>query len=263
MRKRALLIGVLVLVLAACGGNDGNNDNESPAGNDSVQATPSPDATEPVSDSVEISQYEPGVYTQSGLTVLRHKVFSQDEVTYVIGEVRNDTSQMLAIGAAYVIPLDANGFTLGPAVSASSLLTNIPPGQVYYVAANFPTPADFGETAIWVQNEPADMMPLTGYFELPATIESQGMAEGIYTIRGTVQNTSDQPLYFPVIDVVLIGPDDDLVGFSHGRLTTADPGAAWPAGESVPFEAQFVGLAVPPEQVTNVRVLAVGYALVE
>jgi hypothetical protein len=66
-----------------------------------------------------------------------------------------------------------------------------------------------------------------------------------------------------VIDVALIGPDEELVGFVHGRLTTIGPGVAWPAGESVPFEARFTGLAVMPEQVTSIRVMAVGYAMTE
>ena len=89
---------------------------------------------------------------------------------------------------------------------------------------------------------------------------SQSIGEnGLYTVSGTAQNTTQDDLYFPVIDVALIGPDDDLVGLAHAVLFTGRDDGVWPAGAEAPFEAQFSFLSVGPELVSEVRISAVGY----
>ncbi len=96
---------------------------------------------------------------------------------------------------------------------------------------------------------------------LPVTVDSHGVGDGVpYVARGTAQNTSGKDLMFPVIDIVLIGPDDNLVGLGHGLVTDGLTDNVWAAGGTVTFEASFAFIAAAPEQITGVVATAAGYA---
>lgn len=248
MRHRRLLLLVLVLVLAACQG-------------DSKPAPPTTPPSTPVTPEdagVELMPLTPGLKVREGLTVLAHNEGVQQDTAFFFAEVRNDSGQYLSQVDAVIYPLDANNLKLGQ-VSAAPLMTDIPPGQVFYVGAVFAPPADYTDSQRWLWYTPAERPTLRGHFDLPVTIEAQGSAEnGLYVISGTAQNISDADLHYPLVDVALIGPDDDLVGLTHAAVITEREGV-WPAGTAARFTATFPFVAVTPELITGARILAAGY----
>ncbi len=244
-----VLLGV-VLILVACQGEDRPAPTETPSN------TPVP--TEEEAASVELVPLTPGLKQRDGLTVLAHSEGVSGGTVYFFAEVRNDSGQYLSQIDALIYPLDADNLKLGQ-VSAAPLMTDIPPSQVFYVGAAFAAPEGYADTQRWLWYTPAEQPTLRGHFGLPVIIETRGVDEnGLYVVSGTAQNDSGVDLYYPLVDVALIGPDDDLVGVTHAAVSTEREGV-WPAGTTAHFTALFRFLVGSPEQVTDARALAAGY----
>jgi hypothetical protein len=250
MPGRLWLLFALLLALVACQGGDKPDSTATP------EVTPvTPEATSAVIEPVPLT---PGLKVRDGLTVLAHSEGVREGTVYFFAEVRNDSGQYLSQVDAIIYPLDADNLKLGQ-VSAAPLMTDIPPGQVFYAGATFTAPAAYADTQRWLWYTPARQPTLRGHFGLPVTVTTRGTDEnGLYRVSGTAQNDSGVDLYYPLIDVALIGPDDNLVGVTHAAVSTEREGV-WPAGTQAQFTATFRFLEVPPEQVTDVRALAVGY----
>lgn len=263
MRKWLMVVGVLlalVLMLAACGGD---SKDDKPGGGD-VPPGVDPDATEEVFEGYDLLPIEPGLKMQSGLTMRTYSLGKLNDIVYFYGEVQNDTGQTLHQVESYLYLVDAENFRYEE-TTASSMLIDIPPGQVFYIGGDFTTSDAYADAQIWVRYETGEVLTgLQGYFNLPVTVDSRGPSEGIaYLVSGTAQNTSGQVLRYPVIDVALIGPDDNLVGLAHGTLATTTTDGTWPAGETAAWNAAFGFMSVPPESVVDVRVSVSGYAVVD
>jgi len=252
MRNWLPLLLILALTLAACG--DDSTPSPVPTGTPAgLEATAEPQSA------FELEPLVPGLRVRNGLTVLAHSEGVREGMGYFFAEMRNDSDRWLGQVDAVIYALDQDGLKLDE-ISANPLITDIPPGQVFYAGQSFPLPDGYADTQRWLWYTPADEPSLQGVFNLPASVISQSMGEnGLYTVSGTAQNTAGADLYFPVIDVVLIGPDDDLVGLAHAALLTGRDDGMWPAGAEAPFEAQFPFISVGPELVSEVRISAVGY----
>ncbi len=250
MRHRLWLLLVVVLALGACQGDDTLTVTETPP--------VTPVTPEAVPAAIELVPLTPGLKQRDGLTVLAHSEGVREGMAYFFAEVRNDSGYYLSQVDALIYPLDANHFKLGQ-VSAAPLMTDIPPGQVFYVGATFAAPAAYADTQRWLWYTPAEQPTLRGHFGLPVVVETRGVDEnGLYVVSGTAQNDSGVDLYYPLIDVALIGPDDNLVGVTHAAVSTEREGL-WPAGTQARFTARFYFLPVLAEQVTGARALAAGY----
>lgn len=250
MPHRLWLLFVVLLALVACQADNKPDSTATP------EVTPvTPEATTAV---IELVPLTPGLKVRDGLTVLTHSEGIREGTVYFFAEVRNDSGQFLSQIDALIYPLDADHLKLGQ-VSAAPLMTDIPPGQVFYAGTAFAAPETYADMQRWLWYTPAEQPTLRGRFGLPVTVETRRADENrIYMVSGTAQNDSGVDLYYPLIDVALIGPDDDLVGLAHAAVSTEREGV-WPAGTPAQFTATFRFLAVPPEQVTDVRVLAAGY----
>lgn len=250
MHHRLWLLLVVLLALGACQGDDKPDSTATP------EVTPvTPEATTAV---IELVPLTPGLNLRDGLTVLAHSEGIREGTVYFFAEVRNDSGQFLSQVDALVYPLDADHLKLGQ-VSAAPLMTDIPPGQVFYVGTAFAAPQGYADMQRWLWYTPAEQPTLRGHFGLPVTVETSGADEnGIYVVSGTAQNDSGADLYYPLVDVVLIGPDDDLVGLAHAAVSTEREGV-WPAGTQARFTATFRFVTVSPDLVTGVRTLAAGY----
>jgi hypothetical protein len=257
MRKRAVLSVILALALAACNGSKKETEPES--GNTPLPS-PAAASTEQAETGADYSTLEPGLHMQSGLTMIRYNSGALNGTGYFYGEVRNDTGALLARAESTVYPLDTGGFRLAT-VDASPLLTDLAPGLVFYVGREFTADENFADSSLWVRYNAGDDPSLEGFFGLPVTVDSHGVGDGVaYVAHGTAQNTSGKDLMFPVIDIVLIGPDDNLVGLGHGLVTDGLTDNVWAAGGTVTFEASFGFIAAAPEQITGVVATAAGYA---
>jgi hypothetical protein len=267
MRKWYLLWGlalVMALVMTACNGDKDKKDGEEtpPDATEAAQVEPDVESTEEASGAYELVPLEPGLHVQNGLTLVAQAQGQQGGTAYFFGEVRNDTEQTLSWLDTVIYQLDADGFELG-IVNGNSLLTAIPPGKTVYVGTSYDAPEGYADAQIWVRYE-ADPTTLAAFYDLPVTVDYSGPGDNLpYTVRGTAQNTTGRDLSVSVIDVVLIGPDDNLVGFTRGVLSTSGPGQVWPAGETASFEALFGFVAVDATQVKEARVAAAGYASAE
>lgn len=255
MRWRAGLAWLLVLLvgLAACGGDDDKEDTPTP--------TPALDGTQEADPGIELSALQPGLQVRDGLTLITHSRGTREGIVYFYAELRNDSDQYVSQIESFVYPLDADGFQLGT-VEVNSLLTDIPPGTTILIGRDFPAPQGFADAQYWVWYEPTEEPQIEGFFNLPTTVDFKGQVEGVpYLVRGTATNNTGQNLLFPVIDVALIGPDDNLVGYARAILRTAVMDGTWPAGETATYEAGFTFLAVETERITGARVTAAGYVV--
>ena len=254
MRTWLPLLMILALMLAACG-----DDSAPPPGPTNTPSTT--DATGEPAEGFELEPREAGLRVRKGLTVLTYNEGTQDGTGYFFAEVRNDSGQVLSQVDAVIYALDKDGFKLSEA-SANPLITDIPPGQVFYVGQSFALPEGYAASQYWLWYNPAAEARLQGAFSLPASVTSQGANEdGLYTVRGTARNTATADLRFPVVDVILLGPDETLVGLAHAVVSTGSYDGAWPAGAEASFEVQFPFISVSPELISEVRVSAAGYII--
>jgi hypothetical protein len=252
MRNWLPLLMLLALLLAACG-----DDSTPPPG---PTNTPSvTEAADEPAEGFELEPREPGLRARKGLTVLAYNEGVQENTGYFFAEVRNDSNQVLTHVDAVIYALDKDGFKLSEA-SANPLISDIPPGQVFYVGQSFALPDGYAASQHWLWYTPADEPRLQGVFNLPASVTSQSIDEnGIYTVEGTARNTAAADLRFPVITVLLIGPDEALVGLAHAVVSTGRDDGVWPAGAEASFAVQFPFISVSPELLSGVRMLAAGY----
>jgi hypothetical protein len=250
-----ILVAALALALAACDGDEDQPDDE-------VDEVVEPDATEEVREGFELLPFEPGLKMQKGLTMLNYSLGDYQGTAYFYGEVRNDTGERLGRAESLIYALDELNYEVG-SYMADPLVTEIPPGQVFYVGKEFPAPEGFMDAQVWVTYLPGEPQ-FDSFFDLPATVSYHGPTTGMaYVVRGTVENNTARALLFNVVDVVLIGPDDNLVGLSRGILSTSAGDGTFPAGEIASFEAPFFFVAADPETVTDVRLGTAGYAYPE
>lgn len=258
MRRWALwaIALALVLVAAACGNDD---KKDLPGGGTPTAEEPDAAATQEANDAVELIPREPGNNVQAGLTLVTYSVGIEDGTLYFFGEVRNDTGQLARQIYATIYLLDGENYTI-ETIQAESLLTDIPPGQTVYLASVSPAPENAADTQVWIRYQAGDPA-LHGYFDLPAEVEASGSdPAAVYLVRGTAENTSGVDLTFPVVDVVLIGPDENLIGVASGVFTGGVQDGVWPTGETASFEARFDFVLGDIAQVREIRIAATGYA---
>lgn len=254
MRNWLPLLLLLALLLAACG--DDSAPPPAPA--------PTPASTDTIdepAEGFELEPREPGLRVRNGLTLLTHNEGVQDNTGYFFAEVRNDSGQVLTHVDAVIYALDKDGFKLSE-VSANPLISDIPPGQVFYVGQSFALPDGYAASQQWLWYTPAGEPRLQGVFNLPASVTSQGVDDnGVYTVKGTALNTAAADLRFPVIAVVLIGPEEALVGLAYAVVSTGGDDGAWPAGAEASFEVRFPFISVSSELLSGLRVAAAGYII--
>jgi len=262
MRKWTLLffmLGAAVAgILAACGGKK----NEAQGSAEGLVPVALAQATEVPTPESEFEPVNPGLVMRKGLTMLSQSEGVVNGTYYFYGEVRNDTTQYLTQVEVTIYPLDSLGYQIDT-ISASPLLTDIAPGQTFYVGRDFPVPSGFASTQRWIWFETSIAEPkFTGYFDLPVTVDFQGTdPNATYVVRGTATNNTGKNLAFPVVDVMLTGPDGTFVGLTHAVVTTGHPNGLWPAGESATYQAVFRFVAVNPAEVAGVKVSATGYTI--
>ena len=227
-------------------------------GNTAPQQQPTPEGTALFDEPITISTYEPGTQVQSGLTLLSSNVGMRDGQAYFYAMVRNDSSNLISQVRVLLHALDDTNYVVAE-YQELALVTDIPPGQVITVGGSYAVPEQAVESANFVLYE-TEAQAYQGFFDLPVTVTFQGAGEmAAYVVRGTVDNTAGQTLYFPVIDVLLLGPDDQPVGLAHGVVMSQPPAAAWGAGVSAEFEAAFDFTVLDAQMIREVQVLAVGY----
>jgi len=126
MRKWALPVLILLLVLAAC-----SDDNTAP---DTIQPTstvPDAEATEEVlADGYELDPRTPGLKVRDGLTLLSTNEGAVDGTAYFFAEVRNDSGHYLSQVDAVIYSLDQNGLQIDE-FSMGTLLTDIRPDRLF------------------------------------------------------------------------------------------------------------------------------------
>lgn len=261
MRTWALVAIALVLLLALAACDGGDSDDTPP---DGATVTPIPTPTAQADDGQDFTIYEPGFHPQAGLIVEPFQG-AQDGTGYFYARVRNDTAVPLDQVELTISLLDDSGYLQDRIYTRSLLGDDIPADFEFTIGSTFPLPEGFAGTDIWIRYEPATDAATTsqGFYDLPVTVAEQYPGDGepyVYEVRGTVENNTGRELFTVPIDVVLIGPDEDIVGFEHG-LT--EPGLILADGDSADFEARFRFVAVDPALISEVRVFAAGYAALE
>jgi hypothetical protein len=247
--------GLIVLLLAACNGDDKKDQKDT----DNPNVVP-PDSTEEVGPPpVEVGKITPGLKVRSGLTVVSLNEGIENGTLYFYAEMRNDTDQYFKVVEAFLYLLNEQSVQIDT-VPMTTLLTDIPPGQIFYVGRELPVPEKYADAQRWLWYDPVEEPSLTAYFALPATVEFQGAVEGAaYLVRGQTENNTGKELAFPIIDVVLFNSEGKPIGLTHGVIQVSRADGMWPAGEVAPFEAAFAFVAGGGEQVTQVKVLSAGY----
>jgi hypothetical protein len=261
MRKWLLLflvLGVAVGALVACG----SKKNKVQGSEEGLVPVSLAQATEVPTPGSEFEPITPGLVMRKGLTMLAQNEGVVNDTYFFYGEVRNDTTQYLTQVEAYVYPLDSFGYQLDT-ISVSPLLTDIAPGETFYIGRDAPVPNGFVNTQRWVWFETsADEPRFTGYFDLPTTIDFQGTeANAAYVVRGTATNNTGQTLIFPVVDVMLAEMGGEPVGLTHAVVTTSNPNGSWMAGEVATYEAVFRFVAADVTDIATVTVSATGYTV--
>lgn len=247
-----VMIPILVLALAACGKDKKNT----PKGN---PTQPAAESTEQLTPGYTIGTFQPLLRARTGLTLVSSNDGVVNGTFFFYAECRNDTQNYFSQIDAHVYPLSAEGVQLDD-MAVSPAVTDIPPGQSFFVGGSFPVPAKFAGSQRWVWFESAPKPSLDAHFNLPTTTTFQGASSGMaYLVRGTATNNSNKVLLFPVIDVMLFTADGKPVGLTHAVLHVSAADGTWPAGETAQFEAAFGFVAVDASQVTQVKVSAVGY----
>ncbi len=256
------LSAALIATLAACGGKT----EETPP---PPSVTPAP-PTQPVAESsttphptdlpaIETDMLEPALLVRDGLTVLSENSGAVNDTVYFFAALRNDTDQTLSSVDVVITMLASDGFQLGQ-FTAPPPITDIPPGQAFYVGGWAAKPDEYtgAERRIWYETGTPRFV---GRFGLPAEVDEQGPDEdGGYVVRGTVTNNSEDTLMMPVVTVALLGADGKMIGLTNAVLQLPNADGTWPPQAQVPFEARFTFVAGETQN-AEARVLAVGYVL--
>jgi hypothetical protein len=263
MRKWMLLSIVLVLAgtgvaLTACGGEK----SKAHGSEEGLVPVSLVQATEVPTPGSEFEPLTPGLIMRKGLTMLSQSEGTHNGTYYFYGEVRNDTTQYLTQVETYIYPLDYFGYQLDT-IPASPLVTDIPPGQTFYVGRDFTPPPGYVSTQRWVWFDTSTAQPhFKGYFNLPTTVTFKGTdPKAVYVVRGTATNNTGKTLAFPVVDVVLTKSGGAPVGLTHAVVKTSMPNGLWSPGEVATYEATFRFVAVDPPWITGVKVSATGYTI--
>jgi hypothetical protein len=259
MRKWLLLflvLGVFVGLLVACG----SKQNKALGSAEGLVPVPVAQATDVPPDS-GFEPITPELVTRKGLTVLSQNEGTGNNRHYFYAEIRNDTNQYLSHIEAYIYPLDAYGYQLDT-ISASPLLTDIAPGQTFFVGREFRPPSGFVNTQRWIWFDTSTDQPrFKGYFNLPTTIRYRGVRWHMaYYVRGTATNNTGKNLVFPVVDVLLMSGNTP-VGLCHAVVKTSSANGVWKPGEVVTYEAVFNYTAVTSGYITAAKVSATGYTI--
>jgi len=277
-----VLLFVLALALAACGGEsepespqatvpptsppqDAGAPVQPPSAPDSVGAADASATEEPAPDEAlaDFNVYTPGMHAREGLTILRSTEYAENPTGAFFAEIRNDTGEFLRSVDGSMDLLDAENLRLGT-VPLYILLSDIPPGESFFVGETFPLPAGYTASAIWLDYTAADAPALDAFFNLPVTIETHGPGETHpYMVSGAVENNTGQELVLWVLTLAALDADDQIVGLAHALVTPDTPNGNWPTGTNAPFEATFTALAGDASAVTSVTASAVGYALLD
>lgn len=279
----ALLL-VLILALAACGGDKPEPDRPAASESTPVTATPpaasapavenppAPDAaaTEPATAepddaapddaALDLTVYTPGLRVRSGLTIVRSTEWTGDATGAFFAEIRNDTGGLLRAVEGSLAVLNADHLRLS-AVPLSVLLNDIPPGHSFFAGSVFDLPPGAAATAVQFDYQQADAPWLDAFYDLPVTIDSQAPAETVpYLVRGTIENTTGRDLAFWAVTLAALDADGQIIGLSHAVVTPGTPDRIWPAGASIPFEAPFAALAGEASSIASITASAAGYA---
>ena len=256
------VLAALTLALAACGDQSEPDtpppDAPTPPAQSSAAATeePEPDGAE-----MDFNVYTPGLHLRAGLTLLRSTEHAAGDTGAFFAELRNDTGALLRAVDGSIDLLDAEGLRL-EAVPLHVLLSDIPPGERFFVGETYALPAGYAASAVWLDYTTAETPSLAAYFDLPVTIEAHGPGETLpYTARGTLDNTTGQDLALWALTLAALDADGQIIGLSHAVVTPGAPGQGWPAGTAATFEATFGALAGDPSAVASHEASAVGYAL--
>ena len=255
------LLAALVAVLAACGGKT----EETPPTTTTVPPTAQPVAESSTTPhptdlpAIETTFLEPELVVREGLTVLSENSGAQDDTVYFFAALRNDTQNTLSNVDVTVTMLAADGFQLGQ-FTAPPPITDIPPGQTFYVGGWAAKPDEYAgaERRIWYET---GAPRFTGHFGLPAELSEQAPEEnGGYVVRGTVINDTADTLIMPVVTVALVGADEKVIGLTNAVLQLPNTDGTWPPETQADFEARFTFIAGDAQD-AEARVFAVGYAL--
>ncbi len=251
---------VVALLLAACGEDDSGPDR--PTGSPTGTPAPALDATAEAEDAapLDYTTFQPGWRVPSGFTVLRTTDTAAGDTGAFFAEVRNDTGRLLRTVEGTLYLLDADNVLLD-SLTLNVPLNDIPPGHTFALGRTFPLPDGYAAVSAWLDYTPADAPSLAAFYDLPVTVESHGPGQAVpYEVRGSVQNTAGRDLLFWDVTLIAQDADNQIVGLTHAVLSLDSPGAPWPAGAAVPFEARFGGLAVDPASVASVTAAVAGYA---
>lgn len=261
------VLAALTLALAACGDESAPDtpqpDAPTPPAQSSGAATEDAATEEPEPDGAEMdfNVYTPGLHLRAGLTLLRSTEHAAGSAGAFFGEIRNDTGALLRAVDGSIDLLNTEGLRLGT-VPLHVLLSDIPPGESFFVGETYPLPAGYAAAAVWLDYTAAETPSLAAYSDLPVNIEAHGPGETLpYTARGTLNNTTGQDLALWTLTLAALDASGQIIGLSHPVVTPDTPGQGWPAGAAATFEATFDSLAGDPSAVASLEASAVGYAL--
>lgn len=276
MQKWLYLIVILTLSLAACGGNNGDED-PTPAPNeaditDEVETETGDNglAEENFNDDPEAFQTpevpletfagqvtEPGARALNGLSVVSATTYSRGGAGWIALEVQNDNETAIARIEVTASLLDSDNRQRDFA-RAITPFQNIPSGAVVPIVLDFNLPEDYSnflaladvldETRFGVNNAP-------GVYDLPATLDALPSGDFPAQISGSITNNSAEILFAPTAAIAFYNAAGDLVGVVYPLIDF--DGAGWQPNTDLRFDATIIHLS---EAATEARIFAAGYS---